>query len=217
MKKTKMTLLLIGFIVYSSLLSDCGGLHRNNAIYATNLITGKSITIPIDVYNYADTGNFSNFTTLLNFSELQKELESTDTVNRAINIYNTPSTGYMKLETTSGDFYVKYNSYNDGENYYSLFADVGKAGEFGEYIYIPFYMLEEFPNSDYPAYATPFEGDVYYKEIFDINDFAEYYRKKEIYDIEKLSDTTLLITDKSSGYSFTIELFDDGMFVLDEK
>lgn len=217
MKKTKMTLLLIGFIVYSSLLSDCGGLHRNNAIYATNLITGKSITIPIDVYNYADTGNFSNFTTLLNFSELQKELESTDTVNRAINIYNTPSTGYMKLETTSGDFYVKYNSYNDGENYYSLFADVGKAGEFGEYIYIPFYMLEEFPNSDYPAYATPFEGDVYYKEIFDINDFAEYYRNKEIYDIENLSDTTLLITDKSSGYSFTIELFDDGMFVLDEK
>ena len=217
MKKTKMTLLLIGFIVYSSLLSDCGGLHRNNAIYATNLITGKSITIPIDVYNYADTGNFSNFTTLLNFSELQEELESTDTVNRVINIYNTPSTGYMKLETTSGDFYVKYNSYNDGENYYSLFADVGKAGEFGEYIYIPFYMLEEFPNSDYPAYATPFEGDVYYKEIFDINDFAEYYRKKEIYDIENLSDTTLLITDKSSGYSFTIELFDDGMFVLDEK
>lgn len=217
MKKTKMTLLLIGFIVCSSLLSDCGGLHRNNAIYATNLITGKSITIPIDVYNYADTGNFSNFTTLLNFSELQKELESTDTVNRAINIYNTPSTGYMKLETTSGDFYVKYNSYNDGENYYSLFADVGKAEEFGEYIYIPFYMLEEFPNSDYPAYATPFEGDVYYKEIFDINDFAEYYRNKEIYDIENLSDTTLLITDKSSGYSFTIELFDDGMFVLDEK
>lgn len=217
MKKTKMTLLLIGFIVYSSLLSDCGGLHRNNAIYATNLITGKSITIPIDVYNYADTGNFSNFTTLLNFSELQKELESTDTVNRAINIYNTPSTGYMKLETTSGDFYVKYNSYNDGENYYSLFADVGKAGEFGEYIYIPFYMLEEFPNSDYPAYATPFKGDVYYKKFFDINDFAEYYRNKEIYDIENLSDTTLLITDKSSGYSFTIELFDDGMFVLDEK
>lgn len=217
MKKTKMTLLLIGFIVYSSLLSDCGGLHRNNAIYATNLITGKSITIPIDVYNYPDTGNFSNFTTLLNFSELQKELESTDAVNTAINIYNTLSTGYMKLETTSGDFYVKYNSYNDGENYYSLFADVGKAEEFGEYIYIPFYMLEEFPNSDYPAYATPFEGDVYYKEIFDINDFAEYYRKKEIYDIENLSDTTLLITDKSSGYSFTIELFDDGMFVLDEK
>lgn len=217
MKKTKMTLLLIGFIVYSSLLSDCGGLHRNNAIYATNLITGKSITIPIDVYNYADTGNFSNFTTLLNFSELQKELESTDTVNRVINIYNTPSTGYMKLETTSGDFYVKYNSYNDGENYYSLFADVGKAGEFGEYIYIPFYMLEEFPNSDYPAYATPFEGDVYYKEIFDINDFAEYYRDKEIYDVEKLNDTVLLITDKSNSYSFTIKLFDEGMFVLDEK
>lgn len=165
MKKTKMTLLLIGFIVYSSLLSACGGMHSSNTICAKNLITGKSITIPIDVYNYADTGNFSNFTTHLNFSELQKELESTDTVNRAINIYNTPSTGYMKLETTSGDFYVKYNSYNDGENYYSLFADVGKAGEFGEYIYIPFYMLEEFPNSDYPAYATPFEGDVYYKEI----------------------------------------------------
>lgn len=217
MKKAKMTLLLIGFLVCSSLLSDCGGLHRNNAIYATNLITGKSITIPIDVYNYADTGNFSNFTTLLNFSELQKELESTDTVNRAINIYNTPSTGYMKLETTSGDFYVKYNSYNDGENYYSLFADVGKAEEFGEYIYIPFYMLEEFPNYDYPAYATPFEGDVYYKEFFDINDFAEYYRNKEIYDIENLSDTTLLITDKSNSYSFTIKLFDDGMFVLGEK
>lgn len=217
MKKTKMTPLLIGFIVYSSLLSDCGGLHRNNAIYATNLITGKSITIPIDVYNYADIGNFSNFTTLLNFSELQKELESTDTVNTAINIYNTLSTGYMKLETASGDFYVKYNSYNDGENYYSLFADVGKAEEFGEYIYIPFYMLEEFPNSDYPANATPFEGDVYYKEFFDINDFAEYYRNKEIYDIENLSDTTLLITDKSTGYSFTIELFDDGMFVLEEK
>lgn len=217
MKKTKMTLLLIGFLVCSSLLSACGGMRSSNTICAKNLITGKCITIPIDVYNYADTGNFSNFTTHLSFSELKKELESTDTVNRAINIYNTPSTGYMKLETTSGDFYVKYNSYNDGENYYSLFADVGKAGEFGEYIYIPFYMLEEFPNSDYPAYATPFEGDVYYKEIFDINDFAEYYRKKEIYDIEKLSDTTLLITDKSSGYSFTIELFDDGMFVLDEK
>ncbi len=217
MKKTKMTLLLIGFIVCSSLLSACGGLHSSNTICAKNLITDKCITIPIDVYNYADTGNFSNFTTHLSFSELKKELESTDAVNTAINIYHTPSTGYMKLETASGDFYVKYNSYNDGENYYSLFADVGKAEEFGEYIYIPFYMLEEFPNSDYPANATPFEGDVYYKEFFDINDFAEYYSNKEIYDIENLSDTTLLITDKSTGYSFTIELFDDGMFVLDEK
>lgn len=217
MKKTKMTLLLIGFLVCSSLLSACGGLHSSDTIYAKNLITDKSIAIPLDVYNYGDTGNFSNFTTHLNFSELQKELESTDAVNTAINIYHTPSTGYMKLETASGDFYVKYNSYNDGENYYSLFADVGKAEEFGEYIYIPFYMLEEFPNSDYPANATPFEGDVYYKEFFDINDFAEYYSNKEIYDIENLSDTTLLITDKSTGYSFTIELFDDGMFVLDEK
>lgn len=217
MKKAKMTFLLIGFLVCSSLLSACGGMRSSNTICAKNLITGKCITIPIDVYNYADTGNFSNFTTHLSFSELKKELESTDAVNTAINIYNTLSTGYMKLETASGDFYVKYNSYNDGENYYSLFADVGKAGEFGEYIYIPFYMLEEFPNSDYPAYATPFKGDVYYKKFFDINDFAEYYRNKEIYDIENLSDTTLLITDKSSGYSFTIELFDDGMFVLDEK
>lgn len=217
MKKAKMTLLLIGFLVCSSLLSDCGGLHSSNTICAKDLITGNCITIPIDVFNYADTGNFSNFTTHLSFSELQEELESTDTVNTAINIYNTPSTGYMKLETTSGDFYVKYNSYNDGENYYSLFADVGKAEEFGEYIYIPFYMLEEFPNSDYPAYATPFKGDVYYKEFFDINDFAEYYRNKEIYDIENLSDTTLLITDKSNSYSFTIKLFDDGRFVLGEK
>lgn len=58
---------------------------------------------------------------------------------------------------------------------------------------------------------------MYYKEFFDINDFAEYYRDKEIYDVEKLNDTALLITDKSTGYSFTIELFDDGMFVLDEK
>ena len=217
MKKTKKTLLLIGFIVCSSLLSACGGLHSSNTICAKNLITDKCITIPIDVYNYADTGNFSNFTTHLSFSELKKELESTDAVNTAINIYHTPSTGYMKLETASGDFYVKYNSYNDGENYYSLFADVGKAEEFGEYIYIPFYMLEEFPNSDYPANATPFEGDVYYKEFFDINDFAEYYRDKEIYDVEKLNDTALLITDKSNSYSFTIKLFDEGMFVLNEK
>lgn len=217
MKKTKMTLLLIGFIVCSSLLSACGGLHSSNTIYAKNLITGKSLTIPIDVYNYADTGNFSNFTTHLSFSELQKELESADAVNTAINIYHTLSTGYMKLETTNGNFYVKYNSSNNGDYNYSLFADVGRAEEFGEYIYIPFYMLEEFSNSDYPANATPFEGEVYYKEFYDINDFAEYYRDKEIYDVEKLNETALLITDKSTGYSFTIELFDDGMFVLDEK
>ena len=217
MKKTKKTLLLIGFLVYSSLLSTCGGLHSSNTICAKNLITGKCITIPIDVYNYADTGNFSNFTTHLSFSELQKEFESTDTVNSAINIYNTPYTGYMKLETTGGDFYVKYNPSNNGDYNYSLFADVGRAEEFGEYIYIPFYMLEEFSNSDYPANATPFEGEVYYKEFFDINDFAEYYRDKEIYDVEKLNDTALLITDKSNSYSFTIKLFDEGIFVLGGK
>lgn len=217
MEKTKKTLLLIGFLVYSSLLSTCGGLHSSNTICAKNLITGKCITIPIDVYNYADTGNFSNFTTHLSFSELQKEFESTDTVNSAINIYNTPYTGYMKLETTSGDFYVKYNPSNNGDYNYSLFADVGRAEEFGEYIYIPFYMLEEFSNSDYPANATPFEGEVYYKEFFDINDFAEYYRDKEIYDVEKLNNTALLITDKSNSYSFTIKLFDEGMFVLGGK
>ena len=118
MKKTKMTLLLIGFIVCSSLLSACGGLHSSNTIYAKNLITGKSLTIPIDVYNYADTGNFSNFTTHLSFSELQKELESADAVNTAINIYHTLSTGYMKLETTNGNFYVKYNSSNNGDYNY---------------------------------------------------------------------------------------------------
>lgn len=106
MKKTKKTLLLIGFIVCSSLLSACGGLHSSNKIYAKNLITGKSLTIPIDVYNYADTGNFSNFTTHLSFSELQKELESADAVNTAINIYHTLSTGYMKLETTNGNFFM---------------------------------------------------------------------------------------------------------------
>ena len=118
MKKTKKTLLLIGFIVCSSLLSACGGLHSSNKIYAKNLITGKSLTIPIDVYNYADTGNFSNFTTHLSFSELQKELESADAVNTAINIYHTLSTGYMKLETTNGNFYVKYNSSNNGDYNY---------------------------------------------------------------------------------------------------
>lgn len=220
MKKTKMTLLSISFIVCSSLLSACGGLHSSNTICAKNLITGKCITIPINVYNYADTGNFSNFTTRLSFKELQKELESTEAVNTAIKIFKTPSIGYMKLETTSGDFYVKYNSSDNGEYYYSLFADVGRAEEFGEYIYIPFYMIEKFPSFpsfDSPAYAIPFEGDVYYKEFFDINDFAEYYRNKEIYDIENLSDTTLLITDKYTGYSFTITIFDDGTFVLGGK
>ena len=58
---------------------------------------------------------------------------------------------------------------------------------------------------------------MYYKEFYDINDFAEYYRDKEIYDVEKLNDTALLITDKSNSYSFTIKLFDEGMFVLNEK
>lgn len=44
-------------------------------------------------------------------------------------------------------------------------------------------------------HTVPFEGEVYYKEFFDINDFAEYYRDKEIYDVEKLNDTALLITE----------------------
>ncbi|HCI60575.1 MAG TPA: hypothetical protein DE313_07165 [Ruminococcus sp.] len=66
-------------------------------------------------------------------------------------------------------------------------------------------------------HTVPFVGEVYYKEFFDINDFAEYYRDKEIYDVEKLNDTALLITDKSNSYSFTIKLFDEGMFVLGGK
>lgn len=138
-------------------LSACGGQHDTRQVHAINLISGQQLILDLEAHNYADTGHFSNFTSPLDFNEMTRELRSRKEIQSATQIGD-----YLQLETDSGEFYLKYNGVSDNEFRYSLFAEVGRADDFGENIYIPFHMLIWFENFDYPATATPFkEGQVF--------------------------------------------------------
>lgn len=208
--------MIIPCFILLILLAACGGLHDANSIVAVDDITHQKIGIPLEVHNYADAGSFSNFTTPLSYDEIAEELRTREGIISVTDINH-----YLRLETESGEFYLKYNGRIDDEYRYSLFAEVGKINDFGENIYIPFHLLRDYPNEDSPATATPFEGDVYYNSNrYSVNDFADYYREKGIYTVEVISNVTLLMTDKTNGYSFVIEAFDDGewsMLVFGEE
>ena len=120
---------------------------------------------------------------------------------------------YLQLITDSGEFYLKYNGVSDNEFRYSLFAEVGLADDFGENIYIPFHMLIWFENCDYPAIATPFEGQVYFSKQFSLVDVHGYYESKGIYTVEQVNDNTLFV-DSKDGYSFSVQLTDYNDYVL---
>ena len=205
-KRTMKKALAISLIIALLLsLTACGGLHNSRHIVAKNLITDKSIVIDLDVTDYADTGNFSNFTVDLSYNELMGELFFRS------NISDVTGVGfpYAKLYTDSGEFYIKCNTEGEADSYtYSLFADVGKVESGSQYVYIPFHLFSHYENYDYPAHATPFEGDVTYdSERYTMEDFADYYESKEIYTVEKPADTILKITDNKTNYRFVLELF----------
>ena len=214
--KTRWLIGCLALLLLISLLSGCGGLHDSSQIYAYNEITHTDISIPLEVHNTAYTGSFTHFTSPLDFNEMMRELRTKKVIRSVDNCFP-----YLCLQTDNGEFYLKYADVTD-EYHYELFAEVGRATDFGENIYVPFHMLTDYPNAAYPACATPFEGDVYYNsQKYNIDDFAAYYEDKGIYSVEKLSESpTLLITDKTNGYAFVVKAFDDGeygMFVLAEE
>lgn len=213
--KRLISIIIIGVVLLS--LTACGGLHNSRAIYAKNLITGENLKIDLKVTEYADTGNFSNFTVNLDYDELMDKLLQKGNINGVTGL----SSEYIKLDTDSGEFYIKCNS-NDTESdsyTYSLFADVGKVSSLSQNVYIPFHLFEHYEHYNYPATATPFEGDVTYdSELYDISDFAQYYEDKGIYTVEQRAEGTILkMTDNDTGYRFVLELFPQQELVLLHK
>ena len=208
MKKTTLAISCLAFLLLSSLLTACGGRHNTTQVHAVNLISGQRIVLDLDAHNYADTGNFSNFTSPLDFNEITFELRSHEEIQSAAQIGD-----YLQLITDSGEFYLKYNGVSDNEFRYSLFAEVGLADDFGENIYIPFHMLIWFENCDYPATATPFKGQVYFSKQFSLADVRDYYKSKGIYTVEQVNDNTLFV-DSKDGYSFSVKLNDYNDYVL---
>ena len=208
MKKITWSIGCLALLLLSNLLTACGGLHDSNSIHAKNLITNESISIPLKVHNTANTGHFSNFTSPLDYDEMAEKLRIK---NHIINVTDFNYL-YLRLETDSGEFYLKYNGRLDDEYRYSLFAEVGKASDFGKYIYVPFHMLRHYPQDEYPAAATPFEGDVYYDNTqYTFDDFAAYYEDKDIYSVEENKiESMLIVTDKSNSYSFKVKVQDYG-------
>lgn len=208
MKKTAWSISRLALLILSSILTACGGQHNTAQVHAVNLISGQRLVLKLEAHNYADTGNFSNFTSPLDFNEMTLELRSRKEIRSATQIGD-----YLQLDTDSGEFYLKYNGVSDNEFSYSLFAEVGLADDFGENIYIPFHMLIWFENCDYPAIATPFKGQVYFSKQFSLVDVHGYYESKGIYTAEQLNDNTLFV-DSKDGYSFSVQLTDYNDYVL---
>ena len=208
MKKTAWSISWLALLLLSSILTACGGQHNTCQVHAVNLISGQRLILDLEAHNYADTGHFSNFTLPLDFNEMTFELRSRKEIRSATQIGD-----YLQLDTDSGEFYLKYNGVSDNEFRYSLFAEVGLADDFGENIYIPFHMLIWFENCDYPATATPFNGQVYFSKQFSLVDVHDYYESKGIYTVEQVNDNTLFV-DSKDGYSFSVQLTDYNDYVL---
>lgn len=222
MKKITWSIGCLALLLLSNLFTACGGLHDSNNIHAVNLITKESITISLKVHNTANTGHFSNFTTELNQEQLMNELRIKNDVNSIENIYQHPDVGYMHLSTDNGDFYIKYNGCEEENNKYefnyTLFADVASINGSNEYVYFPYYMFEKYPSYDYPSLSILSEGELVYNNSFSFDDFVDYYENKGIYAIEETekseSRLCILITDKSTGYRFALQAFNDGLFSI---
>ena len=208
MKKTSWLINGLALFLLSYLLTACGGQHNTRQVHAVDLISGQRLILNMEAHNYADTGNFSNFSSPLDFNEMALELRSQKKIKTVEQIGD-----YMQLDTDSGEFYLKYNGVSDNEFRYSLFAEVGLADDFGENIYIPFHMLIWFENCDYPATATPFKGQVYFSKQFSLVDVRDYYESKGIYTIEQVNDNTLFV-DSKDGYSFSVQLTDYNDYVI---
>ena len=189
MKKTAWSISWLALLLLSSILTACGGQHNTCQVHAVNLISGQRLILDLEAHNYADTGHFSNFTLPLDFNEMTFELRSRKEIRSATQIGD-----YLQLDTDSGEFYLKYNGVSDNEFRYSLFAEVGLADDFGENIYIPFHMLIWFENCDYPATATPFNGQVYFSKQFSLVDVHDYYESKGIYTVEQVYDNVRVLS-----------------------
>ena len=201
----KRVLALCLTIVLLFTLTACGGVQKRWDITAKNLITKESVKIYL-LNEQAITGNFSNFTVKLDKDELIAKLEKKANINSVTDV----NAEYLRLDTDTGEFYIKCQTQDEAESYtYCLFADVGRVENGSQYVYIPFHLFSHYENYEYPDYATPFEGDVTYNsEQYTMDDFAEYYESKGIYTVERRAGNTIIrMTDKETGYRFVLELF----------
>ncbi len=199
-------------IVLLFTLTACGGVQKRWDITAKNLITKDSVKIYL-LNEQAITGNFSNFTVKLDKDELIAKLEKKANINSVTDV----NAEYLRLDTDTGEFYIKCQTQDEAESYtYCLFADVGRVENGSQYVYIPFHLFSHYENYEYPDYATPFEGDVTYNsEQYTMDDFAEYYESKGIYTVERRAGNTIIrMTDKETGYRFVLELFPKQNIVL---
>ncbi len=209
----KKAISIIMICVFLFILTACGGRHSSLSIYAKNLITDDNLKINMKVGDLADTGHFSTFTVKFDKNELKEKLSRKDNVNEVTDI----SDEYFKLDTDSGEFYIKCNTMEESEKYsYCLFADVGKADATHQYVYIPYHMFNQYEDYDYPSSVMLFNSEIKYdSRKYTMDDFAEYYESKGIYTVERrVGNTIIRMTDKETGYRFVLELFQKQNIVL---
>ncbi len=209
----KKAISIIMIFVLLLTITACGGRHNSMSIFAKNLVTDNSLKIYMNVGDLADTGHFSTFTVKFDKKEFMERLSKKRNVNKVTDLNDE----YFKLDTDSGEFYVKCNTLEESDEYwYCLFADAGKADATNQYVYIPYHMFKQYEGYDYPSSHNLFNSEITYdSEKYTLDDFADYYESKGIYTVERRADDTIIrMTDKETGYRFVLELFPKQNVVL---
>lgn len=209
----KKAISIIMIFVLLLTITACGGRHNSMSIFAKNLVTDNSLKIYMNVGDLADTGHFSTFTVKFDKKEFMERLSKKRNVNKVTDLNDE----YFKLDTDSGEFYVKCNTLEESDEYwYCLFADAGKADATNQYVYIPYHMFKQYEGYDYPSSHNLFNSEITYdSEKYTLDDFADYYESKGIYTVESRAGNTIIrMTDKETGYRFVLELFPKQNIVL---
>lgn len=205
----KLLCLLFTFAIIM-MLSACGGEHDKSEIHAKNLITGEELSVDLDVVDSPDTGNEIYFYSDLAISPLTDEIAKDEDVASA----KVQDSEYIVIEGKKcGTFLIRYLDTREEDNHfhYEFLAPVWyNTYNFPILVPIQYFQssaAEFFEHMEYSNGKTEYEFPC--KNGYYITDFRDFYLNTEIYDVKNISDKktdTLIITEKSSGKSFVLEL-----------
>lgn len=195
------------------ILSACGGAHDKSEIHAKNLITNENLSIDLNVVDSPDTGGSTYFYSDLAISPLADEIAKDEDVASA----KVQDGEYIVIEGKKcGTFLIRYldTREEDYHFHYEFLAPVWyNTYNFPIFVPIQYFQsaaaefFEHMEGSDAKLeYEFPCKIGYY------ITDFRDFYLNTGIYDVKNISDKktdALIITEKSSGTSFVLELCGD--------